>query len=95
MDGGPSLTFVLLALLSGFCAGGWLCWRLLSGLARKLKDDAERGPGRLRRARAAAAAAGLGLLGASLLLPVQSLVLTAAFAGFGFVALFLPRSPPR
>lgn len=91
MDGGPSLTFILLSLLSGFCAGGWLCWKLLSGLARRLRDDAERGPGRLRRARATAAAAGLGLLGISLLLPVQSLVLTAAFVGFAFVALFPPK----
>jgi hypothetical protein len=91
MDGGPSLTFVLLALLSGFCAGGWLAFRVNSAILRTARGEDR--AARLRSSRprrlACAGAAAMVLL-VSLLLPVQSLVLTAACAGWIFVAIVQP-----
>ncbi len=92
MDGGPSLTFVLLALLSGFCAGGWLAFRVNAALVRTAPGEdhtARLRASRPRRLACAGAAAAVFL--ASLLLPAQSLVLSAACAGWIFVTLIPPR----
>lgn len=88
MDGGPSLTFVLLALLSGFCAGGWLAFRVNGKLIQAApgEDDAAKLRASRSRRLGCAAAAGAVLL-ASLLLPAQSLVITAACAGWIFTTL--------
>ena len=92
MDGGPSLTFVLLALLSGFCAGGWLAFRVNAALVRTAPGEdhtARLRASRPRRLACAGAAAAVFL--ASLLLPAQSLVISAACAGWIFVSLIPPR----
>lgn len=94
MDGGPSLAFVLLALLSGFCAGGWLAFRVNAAILRAARGQDH--AARLRSSRPrrlACAGAALAVLLLSLLLPAQSLVLTAACAGWIFVTLIPPDGP--
>lgn len=92
MDGGPSLLFTLTALFSGFCAGGWLAWRINQSHIDRAPGGDYREKLRASRSRRLAGAAGaLVVLGASLLFPVQSLVITSACVGYVLVTLQHPR----
>jgi len=92
MDGGPSLLFTLTALLSGFCAGGWLAWKINQAHIERAPGDGYREKLRASRTRRLIGAAGaLAVLGVSLLFPVQSLVITSACIGYALTTLLHPR----
>ncbi|MES9995479.1 hypothetical protein [Desulfovibrio aminophilus] len=92
MDASPSLLFTLTALLSGFCAGGWLAWKINQTHIDRAPGDNYLEKLRASRTRRMTGAAGaLAVLSVSLLFPVQSMVITSACVGYALTTLLHPR----